>query len=98
MQSYSQSMANLSSQQAAGVEQSTAKRYERNGEKVTLEVKVLTKEILDELKGVVSDETRIITREWDRSEFDKYARVFNGSIQSPACAVVLPTLTGDVSE
>jgi hypothetical protein len=99
MQSYSRSMANYSAQQAKEPEEmATARRYERNSEKSDLVIKKLTADVLDELKMVVSDDTRLISRQWDNSEFRKYSRVFNGSIQSPACLVVRPAQTKDVSE
>lgn len=99
MQSYSESTANAISQQVSDVEAArTARRYERNGEKAVLAVKILTEDELEKLGRVVSGDTRIISREKNQSEFHKYARVFNGSIQSPACVVVRPALTKDVSE
>jgi hypothetical protein len=99
MQDYPQFTTNATSQQASETEAAeTDRRYERNGEKVALAVRILSEEVLKELEGLVSKNTRVVSRERDRSEFHRYARVFNGSIQSPACLVVRPALTKDVSE
>jgi hypothetical protein len=99
MQRFHQSTVKATSQLVSETEATaTARRYERNGEKAVLVVKILTEEELEELEGIVSEDAKIIGRERDGSEFHKYARVFNGSIQSPACVVVRPALTKDVSE
>jgi hypothetical protein len=96
---YSKEMASLNSQRISeATSSSTARRYERNSEKGPLAIKSLSEDALDELRRLVSSNTELISRENNETEFHTHARVFNGAIRSPACLLVKPVMTKDVSE